>query len=441
MALFCEPQITTMLDSPHLKSLSQNLTHQLEIPAFDEQQTGEYIGECLNHAGLTGDFPFPPGTVQKIYRNSQGIAGKIQTLAQQALLDENSQFDQNKGLEMDNDIDALPVVDEVLDFNEEGEEVFPATATKQEKTGKALPIGRKFHSWQIGAVAAVLALLAGVLWLTSQFSDDTEPSIAEEIPLDITAEPAVPSTQQPIVQDPALFEEPTPPTGMTDAGSASENPAAVDQASQEVKPAAETSADPLEELVQSIEKNQHDLPGSNDAKHQLNDVTVQADKNGKTDTIKVDKTMTVQTEIPATVTEPTQESTVAVVEQAIETSVPHVQVNSRPAKPTIRHVSIPGIKDGSWLRTQKDSHILLQLMGTHDQQAFKKVLKEESLGNDIAWFTTVHDGKPWYVVVKGPFKDRAAATATISSLPADLKKRKPWPRTVASVKKAMDEAP
>lgn len=452
MALFCEPQIIAMLDSPQLKSLSQNLTHQLEIPAFDEHQTGEYIEQRLNHAGLTGDFPFLPETIQKIYRNSQGIAGKIHTLAQQALLDENAQIGQGEGLEANNnDIQALPVVDEVLDFNEDTEEVFPAMATQQEKTGHKLPIGRKFHTWQIGAVAAVLALLAGVLWLTSQFSDDSEPAIAEEIPLDITPEPVESPTQQSADQDPTLFEESTTPEQIA-TETTTEEQATHDPASQEPSSVPETSADPLEELVQSMKENEDDLSGSDDIAHQHEEVTVQIDENGKAQIVEVNQTASARPESPATMAEPVQEAipeitsepVIAAVEQITEPPVTRVQpepVKPVRSEPATGNLSISGVKDGAWLRTQSDSQILLQLLGTHDQQALKKILKENPMGDDIAWFTTVHDGEPWYVVVKGPFKDRAAATASIASLPADMKKRKPWPRTVASVKKAMDEAP
>ncbi len=449
MALFCEPQITTMLDSQQLKTLSHNLTHQLEIPPFDEQQTREYLEQRLSHAGLVGDFPFLDATVQKIHQQSGGVAGKIHTLAQQALLDEGSQSNQSTfgGGSSNDEQDDLPVVDEILDFEEDVEETFPAMSTLHPKQEKEAPVGRKFHSWQIGAVAAVLGLLAVVLWLTSQFSDDIQPAIAEEIPLDITPEPVEAVVQEAVVQDPGLFEE---------SERSIQSATIVDQAVF-ADPAAVESAsiDPLDDFVQTLEENQQELDRVTDTAHQQREVTVQIDENGNAQFIEASQTETPQTELPIATTEPIIEPepeplVIAAVEppvvDVVETPVVATEVEPEPVTPPVvkpeanQKPSINDIKGESWLRTQKDSHILLQLLGTHDQVALKKIIKGMPMGNNIAWFTTVHNGEPWYVVVKGPYKDRAVAADAISAMPADLKKRKPWPRTVADVKKAMDKA-
>ena len=447
MALFCEPQITTMLDTGQLKSLSQNLTHQLEIPPFDEQQTGEYLEQRLNHAGLSTDFPFPPETIHKIHQHSQGVAGAIHTFAQQALLDEDSQ--------------SLPVVDEILDFDEDpAEEEFPAMATTRAGFLKENPIGRKFHSWQIGAVAAVLALLAGVLWLTTQIGDSTESTIAEEIPLDITPgpvePPAPPVVQQPAEQDPTLFEESTsiPQMAAVDPDITSPEPMEENQNTPEPTPDSETNtgektSDPLDEFVQTLESQPSTGidTGSANINQQQNEVTVEIDENGNPQIVDISKPEPAV--VNESVTAPAEQLPVeqppaeqpAVVQTPVVQAVPEpVQLPVIKPAPVVKP-SISGVKDESWLRAQNDSHIVLQLLGTHDQLALKKILSENALGDDIAWFTTIHNGEPWYVITKGPFQDRTSATASISSLPDAFRKRKPWPRTIASVKKAMDEAP
>lgn len=439
MALFCESQIITMLDSPQLKSLSQNLTHQLEIPSFDEEQTREYLEKRLHHAGLSSDFPFHTETVHKIYQDSQGIAGKIHIYAQQALLNEDSQ--------------TLPVVDEILDVEEEIDEDFSVISTVRENLKNEAPMGRKFHSWQIGAVAAVLALLAGVLWLTTQFGDSPESSIAEEIPLDLVPE-------QTTEQDPSLFDESTPPVQTMevdpdvavpddgeevlvdlDMNTSEEISDPLDILAEEEK-----NIDPLDEFVQSLEdQGQQD---SVDVDQQHDEVTDQVDENGNSQMVEISKPEPVIVEeVTASVEqniEPIAEPQATIV-QNVEVNIP-APVEQLPTGTSIEPEVIQNspqanVKDGAWLRSQKDTDVVLQILGTHDRQALTKILSENELGNDVAWFTTVHAGEPWYVVVKGPFQDRASATASISSLPAVIKARKPWPRTIASVKKAMDEAP
>ena len=305
MALFCEPEIITMLDSPQLKSVSQNLTHQLEIPPFDEQQTGEYLEQRISHAGSSGDFPFLPDVVHKIHTSSKGLAGSINTLAQQALLNEDTQ--------------TFPVVDEVLEFEEEIEEVFPAISST--RANAQTPIGRKFHSWQIGAVAAVLSLLAVVLWLTSQFSDESVPSTVGEIPLEITPKPTE--------QDPTLFEESTSPfeTGNTDLVVSPPEQTETDQTIIDVPPLTteEKTVDALDEFVEAMDDN-HQLDSGHDVgitDHQHDEVTVQIDEKGNpqiVETIKSEASVTEKIEAPSAkeITAQTTEKIVAVKTTVIE---------------------------------------------------------------------------------------------------------------------------
>ena len=48
-------------------------------------------------------------------------------------------------------------------------------------------------------------------------------------------------------------------------------------------------------------------------------------------------------------------------------------------------------------------------------------------------YETRRSGKPWYVVVAGPYRDQAAARAAIAGLPKGLSEGQPWLRSVASV--------
>ena len=436
IALFCESQIMTMLDSPQLKSLSQNLTHQLEIPPFNEKQTREYLEKRLSHAGLSGAFPFRDETVQKIYQDSDGVAGKIHTQAQQALLNEDSQ--------------TLPVVDEVMEVEEEVDENFPVEPIVQKNLKNEMPLGGKFQSWQIGAVAAVLALLAGVLWLTTQFGDSPESSIAEEIPLDLVPERTT-------EQDPGLFDESATPVQTMESEeeiTASDpeminqnvsDPVVLDEA-ESVDPLAlldkeEKNIDSLDEFVQSLEEQQTDQASAN-LDNQENEVIVEIDENGNPKIVEISKPEPVETVTPSEV--PQTREPIVEPQVATEQNIPKPIEQSSEAVTTKReinqNISSRRVKDGAWLRSQKDTHVVLQILGTHDRQALTAILNENDLGDDVAWFRTVHAGKPWYVIVKGPFQDRASATATISSLPTAYKTRKPWPRTIGNIKKAMDEA-
>ncbi len=507
MALFCEPQINVMLESPQLKSLSQNLTHQLEIPSFDEKQTRGYLEQRLMHAGLSKDFPFLSEVVHKIHRESGGIAGKIHILAQQALLDGSTQ----------NEPPPLPVVDEIMDLEDDATP--SAMSASKRAIEKVVPIGRKFQSWQIGVVAVVFVLLAAVLWLTSQFGDTTESMIAEEFPRDLKPEQEDNNIEEPEALNPSLFVETSSSEEVTTIEPETGTEKGQDLGAKETDfVRGETSLEELtqREVVEEIEvivspdvrkeeaskaeknKTHAHEPGlkeeivepyrqfvevlevpdkkpeqPSETAHQQSEITVQIDENGKPQVVGielsaaeslkiVEKLIENQvrkptTRLPDVTTEtaiinqketPKEQALTAVIqpepaiqEQAI-TKIPKkdvVATSTAIVEQQVEPLSTPfiGIKDGAWLRAQDDNLFVLQLLGTYDQLAMRKIINENQLGN-VAWFTTLLNDEPWYVVVKGPFIDSSSATASAVSLPAEIRRRKPWPRTIASVKKAMD---
>ncbi|MEJ2143065.1 MAG: AAA family ATPase, partial [Gammaproteobacteria bacterium] len=86
--LICEPQIDIMLESPSIQPLRKRITHTMEIPAFNEEQTAEYIKHRLAVSGFTGASPFKPGDIKKIYQVSRGVPTRINELAHLHLLSE-----------------------------------------------------------------------------------------------------------------------------------------------------------------------------------------------------------------------------------------------------------------------------------------------------------------------------------------------------------------
>lgn len=86
-----------------------------------------------------------------------------------------------------------------------------------------------------------------------------------------------------------------------------------------------------------------------------------------------------------------------------------------------------------WLRGQKPTHFVIQLVGTRSAAAASKFVDDHKLGADGAWYLTSHGGQPWYVVIYGMYPDSAAARAAIAALPEDLRAGSPWPRSVASI--------
>lgn len=82
--LFGTPQLQNLLDSP---ALAARVTHTFEVTPLGEEQTGAYIRHRLRAAGAADDGPFDGALIGKIYAASGGVPGRINELAQQALMD------------------------------------------------------------------------------------------------------------------------------------------------------------------------------------------------------------------------------------------------------------------------------------------------------------------------------------------------------------------
>ncbi len=75
----------------------------------------------------------------------------------------------------------------------------------------------------------------------------------------------------------------------------------------------------------------------------------------------------------------------------------------------------------------------LQIFGTHNEKRATQLVRQYFGEADLLFYETRHNGKPWFVVVNGPFTGREAAKASIQSLPESLQRLRPWPRNIASI--------
>lgn len=83
---------------------------------------------------------------------------------------------------------------------------------------------------------------------------------------------------------------------------------------------------------------------------------------------------------------------------------------------------------------------MLQLMGSVDEDRTRSFVKTYVGRLPVTYFATQLKGKPWYVAVVGPYRDKEQALAAIKQLPAALQKQRPWARTVESVQKEIKVA-
>jgi len=113
------------------------------------------------------------------------------------------------------------------------------------------------------------------------------------------------------------------------------------------------------------------------------------------------------------------------------------QARTKPAAPLPIHLPPPDTLNAadhlSWLWSRDPSHVTLQLIAGHDEQGIRRFLRQHRLLGRAAWYRTVRDGRPWFVVVYGDYADRRTARAAIDKLPPALQHLQPWPRTFGDV--------
>jgi DamX protein len=74
----------------------------------------------------------------------------------------------------------------------------------------------------------------------------------------------------------------------------------------------------------------------------------------------------------------------------------------------------------------------LQLLGAGSSATVTKFMQQGG-GVKLYAYRTDLNGRPWFIVVTGPYPSRNAATAAADTLPAALRNQKPWPRAVKNI--------
>lgn len=81
---------------------------------------------------------------------------------------------------------------------------------------------------------------------------------------------------------------------------------------------------------------------------------------------------------------------------------------------------------------------LLQLMGAESKATVDKFAAGAARGVKLYTYRTELRGKPWFIVLTGPYADKSAAQAAIAKLPPAVQKQQPWPRSAANIQADID---
>lgn len=124
------------------------------------------------------------------------------------------------------------------------------------------------------------------------------------------------------------------------------------------------------------------------------------------------------------------------VEEAVPLETePKDEVTPTPASAGRDSSSSPGaVTSTGMMATAADTEYTLQLLGVRERSAIESLVSTLSNRDRFEIVDSTYQGKPWYVLIHGRYKDSAAARADIKNLPEAFADQSPWPRTFANLR-------
>ena len=414
--LFCEPQIEKILAARDVRPLRDRVTHTMEIPPLDEDTTAEYLKHRLAVAGFTGGSPFTPKMIRRIYKASQGIPARINTLAHDTL--ENGDFEKEEMEELVHPVRHAPRANKSLVYITGAILLIAVVLVFQDR------INRLFEEAPQEVAENVPQPLPEVSVPEEQTRD--EGAVQEKIiPLQ-----AVPDTAPEAVPQSHSEAETTPPAALAEqtvdvpvqSGTAQEDalPMAENVEPQPVKPELKLHATEPNPVPASSQQQTITIKGEGFTP-QSEVVVSWADQQRKVPKERVKFVSDTQLDMAITVGMQPEDWQVRVAEPqtgqsaALAFRVEDMQATARAAQ-------------NSWVMAQEPSAFTLQLFATHEAENAEHFMRQHKLAEQGHYFVSQREGRDWFSVVYGAYADKQVAANASKTLPASLAKIKPWVR-------------
>lgn len=86
VVMFGQPELDEKLRQPSIRQLSQRITFQHQMRGLSKLETAQYVAHRLQVAGYVGDRLFEAGSVDALFRHTQGVPRLVNVIAHKALL-------------------------------------------------------------------------------------------------------------------------------------------------------------------------------------------------------------------------------------------------------------------------------------------------------------------------------------------------------------------
>jgi len=386
------------LQGSRLKEQFNAIGHHLALEPFGTEEAWSYLDYRINAAGLSGQI----SDHQKadIIRASGRIPGQINRMANLALSDPDGLKKiaaiTTKASPGKKTSKAAPTASmSASDFVEAQTSATPTSGLKADNDTKKASKKRKSSNLPIMHLAA-LAIVASLLGVAFLYQDEIMKG----------GEP----------QEETSVADNTPLTDLN----------------RLQRPADETLAE-----AESLKQDQEAVTIIKPVFPQEDDQTAEEKRQADADLLADNKPAPTPTTIatpaekpiaPAETSKPSVEQPTTTAASAPEK--PQVVAKTE-TKPTAKPAS-PYKQEAALLKLSSTQYTL-QLLGTQIENNAINFISGLNSKTNVRYFETVYKEKPWFVVVYGEFTNRDAAIASIPNLPAELKDRKPWARSIASV--------
>jgi len=374
--LFCEPQIDIMLESPSIQPLRDRITHTIEIPALNKEQTAAYIKHRLAVCGFTGTSPFQPKNIKKIFKVSKGIPGRINQLAHLHLSGEASTTtndeelpDEYKQLSFSKTHLSLGLVVMVailfvlLFNNDESSETKTTT----------IPL----HVDTIGEKEKTIKLPEKIVTVTTSYSPKTKSKIKEKSEKPVVA-PIKPSIRN-ILPKPIVGSSKKQTILINGEGFSKDTRISVNWANNS----------------KQLDSSQVVFENTNQLQISLT-VGRNADR------------WSIQSHDP----------------QQGKSNIYRFDVIAAP---------VIGLQTIKWINQQNPQHFTMQLLGTFNKSSLIDFVKTHNLEKNTAFFVSQRNNRNWYTLVHGNFSSKLLAEQELKKLPTELQKTKPWIRRFSDI--------
>lgn len=94
-------------------------------------------------------------------------------------------------------------------------------------------------------------------------------------------------------------------------------------------------------------------------------------------------------------------------------------------------------RTADWYRQADSGAFVLQLLGTRSRDAALSFIKQQSGLENLGYFETRHEDRPWFVVTQGLYGTSQQAQQGISGLPEAVRRQNPWPKGVGAIQQSL----